>query len=82
MSKKGFSKGLWCVAGDFNVVLKGNERKGVSVHDYRVEIEEFQAIVRDMELFDLPLLGRRYRWFKQNGSAMSGWIGFYYRKNG
>lgn len=71
MSKKGVGKGLWVLAGDFNAVLKGNERKGCTSQKNRVEINEFQAFVKDMELIDLPLLGRRYTWFKSNGSAMS-----------
>lgn len=77
-----FGRGLWILAGDFNAVLRGNERKGCSSQEHRVEIDEFQSFVKDMELVDLPLLGRRYTWFKSNGSAMSRLDRFFYLKNG
>lgn len=32
LSKKGFGARLWLLAGDFNAVLKANERKGCSSH--------------------------------------------------
>lgn len=71
MSKKGFGNEVWILAGDFNAVLKVNERKGFSSHVNRAEIEEFQSFVKDMNLTDLPLLGRRFTWFNSNGSTMS-----------
>lgn len=71
MSKRGFGKGMWCLAGDFNAILKRGERKGIDVQDHSVEIEEFRHFVKNMGLVDLPLLGRKFTWIKENGFAMS-----------
>lgn len=32
---------------------------------------DFKQFVEDMELVDLPLLGREFTWYKADGSAMS-----------
>jgi hypothetical protein len=36
-----------------------------------MEIVEFNNFIEDLELVDLPLLGRRFTWHQVNGSAMS-----------
>ncbi|MCH87170.1 LINE-1 reverse transcriptase like, partial [Trifolium medium] len=74
MSKSGFGRGEWCVVGDFNAVLHCGERKGLSLadrHGSSTELIEFGEFVRDMELVDLPVLGRKFTWFHSNGIAMS-----------
>lgn len=71
MSKAGFGEGLWCVAGDFNAVSNADERKGSNSNLCRQEIEEFNFFTTEMGLIDLPLLGRKYTWYKSDGSAMS-----------
>lgn len=48
-----------------------DERRGVSSQVTRNEIDEFKAFIADMELFNPPLLGRKYTWYKADGSAMS-----------
>lgn len=35
MTKEGFGKGIWCLAGDFNAVLKNRERRGASSQEHR-----------------------------------------------
>jgi hypothetical protein len=35
------------------------------------EVVEFQNFVEELELVDLPLLGRRFTWFHSSGRAMS-----------
>lgn len=35
------------------------------------EIEEFNLFIESMELFDIPLLGRKFTWFRPNGLSMS-----------
>lgn len=35
------------------------------------EATAFRRFVEDMDLFDPPLLGRRFTWYKADGSAMS-----------
>jgi hypothetical protein len=74
MSKGGFGGGKWCVVGDFNAVLDGEERRGVNVNPYRsssLELVEFQLFVNSMELEDIPVVGRKFTWFHPNGRTMS-----------
>lgn len=68
---KEFGGQNWCVAGDFNEVTSPAERKGVGVSGWTSDMEEFQAFIDEARLNDLPLVGRRYMWLRQNGTAMS-----------
>lgn len=34
-------------------------------------MEDFISFTVDLELFDLPLLGRKYTWYRPDGSAMN-----------
>ncbi|XP_019433565.1 PREDICTED: uncharacterized protein LOC109340346 [Lupinus angustifolius] len=70
-TKLGLSSNLWCVVGDFNSILQQEERKGIGLHHNRREGEEFNQFVLDMELFYLPLSGKKFTWFLSNGNAMS-----------
>jgi hypothetical protein len=50
------------------------ERVGITLTGGRsstTEVVEFQNFVENLELVDLPLLGRRFSWFHSNGRAMS-----------
>ncbi|MCH84952.1 LINE-1 reverse transcriptase like, partial [Trifolium medium] len=74
MSKGGFGGGAWCVIGDFNAVLHRDERRGINFQspmDVSLESIEFNNFVSNMELLDLPVLGRKFTWFHPNGSSMS-----------
>jgi hypothetical protein len=74
MSRNELGRGAWCVLGDFNAVLHRNERKGVNVvagSSSLAEMTEFGEFVADMDLVDLPVLGRRFTWFHPNGVTMS-----------
>ncbi|MCH83420.1 LINE-1 reverse transcriptase like, partial [Trifolium medium] len=58
--------------GDFNAVREPNERRGVSgVLPSNVEMRDFGGFIEELELVDLPLLGRHFTWFHANGIAMS-----------
>ncbi|XP_020237260.1 uncharacterized protein LOC109816599 [Cajanus cajan] len=71
MSKRGFGSCLWCIVGDFNTVRRLDERKG-GIGDYGAwDMEDFNSFVRDMELIDVPLVGKRFTWFRSDGSMMS-----------
>lgn len=61
----------WCVGGDFNSITSVQERKGVEAHGRHEEIAEFTQFISDAGLTDLPLIGRKYTWYRANGSAMS-----------
>ncbi|WJX93350.1 hypothetical protein P8452_74886 [Trifolium repens] len=74
MSKRGFGGGAWCIIGDFNAVLSREERRGVANLNFQspsLEIVEFEAFVSNMEVVDLPVLGRKFSWFHPNGHSMS-----------
>ncbi|XP_057423791.1 uncharacterized protein LOC130717555 [Lotus japonicus] len=64
---------LWCVAGDFNVVRSSSERRGVGANSqqHRSESVEFNDFIDEMELLDIPLLGRKFTWVRPNGLQMS-----------
>lgn len=49
------------------------ERRGLSeagMQDRR-EMEDFNSFIYAMELSDIPILGRRFTWFRPNGQALS-----------
>ena len=63
---------LWCFCGDFNAVRTRSERKSIygSVGCSR-ETYGFKNFIETNLLLDLPLVGKKYTWFKANGSAKS-----------
>nr|KYP43233.1 hypothetical protein KK1_035324 [Cajanus cajan] len=62
---------LWCFNGDFNVVKSDLEQKGSILEWRRDDIRCFYEFIEDVELADLPLIGRKYTWYKPDGSCMS-----------
>lgn len=71
MSKRGFPQGEWCLAGDFNAVSNPDERKGSSLQINVRECDEFSSFINSMELTDVPVLDKKFSWFKPDSSAMS-----------
>ncbi|WJX18270.1 hypothetical protein P8452_08084 [Trifolium repens] len=72
--KRGLGEGRWCIVGDFNSICSMEERVGITVAEGRstsLEVVEFQKFVEDLELVDLPILGRRFTWYHPNGRAMN-----------
>lgn len=63
--------GNWCVTGDFNEVLCPTGRKGVGINGWTTEMEDFQAFLEEARMNNLPMVGRRSTWLRQNRSAMS-----------
>jgi hypothetical protein len=62
----------WCFLGDFNSVISREERRGVShVDSFSQEMREFADFVENLELVDIPIIGRRFTWFHPSGNAMS-----------
>ncbi|WJX12703.1 hypothetical protein P8452_03171 [Trifolium repens] len=58
--------------GDFNAVLNSDERRGVNAESLSsLELRGFRRFLEEVELVDLPLLGRRFTWNHANGVAMS-----------
>ncbi|PNX99671.1 cysteine-rich receptor-like protein kinase, partial [Trifolium pratense] len=72
--KNGLGGRRWCVVGDFNAVCSMEERVGINMEDGRLlstEVSDFRNFVENLELVDLPLLGRRFTWYQSSGKAMS-----------
>jgi exonuclease III len=66
--------GAWCVLGDFNVVRRRDERRGVNAEASAVQILEmflFNSFLWEMDMEDLNVLGRRFTWYHPNGRSMS-----------
>jgi len=62
----------WCIIGDFNSIRRQEERKSVmSDYDYSREIKGFNEIIESSKLADIPLVGRKFTWFKPNGLVKS-----------
>ncbi|XP_058783955.1 uncharacterized protein LOC131658705 [Vicia villosa] len=61
----------WCLGGDFNEVTGSAERLGVGVFFNRRGMEDFREFIGRMEVEDIPCVGGKFSWFKDNGKAMS-----------
>lgn len=57
--------------GDFKAGTKPSERKGLAAQPSRVEIQEFRNFIVHLELEDIPLIGRKFTWYKAEDTAMS-----------
>ncbi|GKV53518.1 hypothetical protein SLEP1_g60039, partial [Rubroshorea leprosula] len=66
---KEYGGGCWCMGGDFNTVRGTDERKGRSYD--ATEAREFNKFIVEAGLEDIPMAGRKYTWYKSDGSAMS-----------
>ncbi|XP_068498242.1 uncharacterized protein [Phaseolus vulgaris] len=72
----GFRQGqlskAWCIIGDFNSIRRQEERKSVmSNSNYSREIKGFNDFIESSKLVDIPLVGRKYTWFKPNSLVKS-----------
>ncbi|XP_028071217.1 uncharacterized protein LOC114273615 [Camellia sinensis] len=54
----------WCLAGDFNEIQNLGEIRGCSRRDRG--IKEFNLFIENIELLDLPMLGRQFTWCNSN----------------
>nr|KYP63935.1 hypothetical protein KK1_018522 [Cajanus cajan] len=71
MSKMGFGSNLWCVIRVFNVIRNSNERRGGVGGGDSQDMMEFNQLIVDMQLVDLPLVGCRFTWMRGDESMMS-----------
>ncbi|XP_058776636.1 uncharacterized protein LOC131650960 [Vicia villosa] len=61
----------WCLGGDFNEVSCREERKGERVCHSSRNMEDFRRFIELMDLVDIPCIGGRFTWYKDNGKSMS-----------
>ena len=70
--KNAYQNFAWVLCRDFNAVRCGDERKGAcATSPQRKEIFGFNDFIERNFLVELPIVGKRYTWFKANGSAKS-----------
>ena len=74
--KAAFQELVWCFCGDFNTIRSRRKRKGSSGRGdiscgHTSEINGFNRFIESNLLLDLPIVGKKYTWFKANGSAKS-----------
>ena len=56
----GLWNGLWCVAGDFNVILSPEKRgRGGNLN---LDMRRFSDVIEDLQLKDLPLIKGPFTW--------------------
>lgn len=61
---------LWCILGDFSSVRNPVERAGIcerGVNDSNME--EFNEWIADLDVEDMPCVGRKFTWYKPNGTT-------------
>ncbi|XP_068486483.1 uncharacterized protein [Phaseolus vulgaris] len=63
---------VWCCCGDFNAVRCAAERKGIRRNaSNKKEIRDFNDFIGSNSMEDLPIVGKKFTWFKADGSAKS-----------
>ena len=63
---------VWCCCGDFNAVRCATKRKGIRRNaSNKKEIRDFNEFIGSNSMEDLPLVGKKFTWFKADGSAKS-----------
>jgi len=61
-----------CFCGDFNAVRREDERKGIrGGPSQRKEMIDFNSFIDTNCLVDIPRVGKKYTWFKPNGTSKS-----------
>jgi len=60
-----------CVCGDFNAIRRPEERRPLRGAGLSQDLQHFSQFIDDNGLIDLPLCGRRFTWFKGDGTSMS-----------
>ncbi|XP_068504216.1 uncharacterized protein [Phaseolus vulgaris] len=70
--KSSYQDKVWGLCGDFNAVRSEGERKGIrGGSSKKSEIIGFNSFIERNLLFEIPIVGKKYTWYKANGSAKS-----------
>jgi len=62
---------VWCLCGDFNAVRRRIERQGAGTADFKSEIKGFNGFIESNMLLELPIVRKKFTWYKPNGVARS-----------
>lgn len=68
ISLKSSHQALWCIGGDFNEIRCINETVGCSRLDRGMK--DFQEFTDNIELIDIPIVGRLYTWTNFQDNAI------------
>jgi hypothetical protein len=60
-----------CVCGDFNAVRSVDERRSLGSGHRFLDHIPFNRFIEDNTLIDLPLSGRKFTWYKEDGLSVS-----------
>lgn len=60
-----------CLCGDLNSVRSSEERRSVRGSQTVNDFAFFNEFIDDCVVIDLPLNGRKFTWFKEDGRLMS-----------
>lgn len=63
---RSFCGGPWMLAGDFNMIYSSEDKNNDNIN--RALMGRFRRFVNEMELKEIPLLGRRYTWSNERTS--------------
>jgi exonuclease III len=58
-------QGPWIVAGDFNQIFRVEDKNNPNIN--RSMLRRFRRLMNDLELKEIPLLGRRFTWSNERG---------------
>lgn len=61
----------WCISGYFNEITSWQERIGEGDFHNRRGMEDFKEFIERTRVIDIPCVGGKFSWFKDNGKAMS-----------
>ncbi|KAL8481726.1 hypothetical protein ACS0TY_028027 [Phlomoides rotata] len=60
-----------CIVGDFNSIGEENERVGRAMSCDRNEMTRFNNFIEGSDLVEIQLVGRRYTWYRPDGTCKS-----------
>ena len=70
--KQSYGNLAWVVCGDFNAVRREEERKWIrGCSSHKKEIDGFNRFIENNNLLDIPCVGKKYTWYKANGTTKS-----------
>lgn len=67
-------EGCWLLIGDFNEIRYKHER--FSNRGCDTSMEQFNSFIRDSNLFEFSLGGRKFTWINKDDNVLVNWIVF------
>lgn len=63
--------GVWCLMGDFSSAWTTQERRDSRNLMGGRDMEAFNKFIGDMEVEDIPMVGRKFTWYRVNDHSKS-----------